>query len=73
MKARGGKIALEKKIAILISTLGRFNRANKKICHVHFKGAKLDSKIGLYFTHRNCPIFRAKADLSDLQCTMDHF
>ena len=32
-----------------------------------FKGAKLDSKIGLYFTHRNGPIFRAKTDLSDLQ------
>ena len=24
-------------LAILISTLGRFNRANKKICHIHFK------------------------------------
>ena len=23
--------------AILISTMGRFNRANKKICHIHFK------------------------------------
>ena len=23
--------------ATLISTLGRFNRANKKICHIHFK------------------------------------
>ena len=32
-----------------------------------FKGAKLDSKIVLYFTHRNGPIFRAKTDLSDLQ------
>ena len=31
------------------------------------KGAKLDSKIGLYFTHRNGPIFRAKTDLSDLE------
>ena len=34
-----------------------------------FKRAKLDSKIGLYFTHRNGPIFRAKTDLSDLECT----
>ena len=34
-----------------------------------FKGAKLDSKIGLYFTHRNGPIFRAKrSGLSDLPC-----
>ena len=33
-----------------------------------FKGAKLDSKIGLYFTHRNGTIFRAKTDLSDLEC-----
>ena len=24
--------------------------------------------MGLYFTHRNGPIFRAKTDLSDLQC-----
>ena len=32
------------------------------------KRAKLDSKIGLHFTHRNGPIFRAKTDLSDLQC-----
>ena len=53
--------------------MGRFNRANNKICHVHFKGAKLDSKIGLYFTHRNGLIFWAKADLSDFKCTMDHF
>ena len=29
-------------------------------------GAKLDPKIGLCFTHRNGPIFRAKTDLSDL-------
>ena len=32
-----------------------------------FKGAKLDSEIGLYFTHLNGPIFWAKTDLSDLQ------
>ena len=32
------------------------------------KGAKLDPKIGLYFTHRNGPVFRAKTDLSDLEC-----
>ena len=32
------------------------------------KGAKLDPKIGLYFTHRNGPIFRAKTNLSDLEC-----
>ena len=32
-----------------------------------FKGAKLDSKIGLYFTHRNGPIFSAKTDISDLE------
>ena len=31
-------------------------------------GAKLDSEIGLYFTHRNGPIFRAKTGLSDVQC-----
>ena len=42
------------------------------ICQVlllgnHLKGAKLDSKIGLYFTHRNGPICRAKTDLSDLE------
>ena len=30
-------------------------------------GAKLDSKIGLYFTYQSGPIFRAKTDLSDLQ------
>ena len=35
------------------------------------KGAKLDTKIGLYFTHQNNLIFRAKTDLSDLQCTPD--
>ena len=43
----------------------------EKICFspkVSIQGAKLDSKIGLYFTHRNGPIFRAKTDLSDLQC-----
>ena len=33
------------------------------------KGAKLDSKIGLYFIHQNGPIFRAKTDLSDLEST----
>ena len=32
-------------------------------------GAKLDSKIWLYFTYQNSPIFRAKTDLSDLQYT----
>ena len=32
------------------------------------KGAKRDSKIGLYFTQRNSPIFRAETDLSDLKC-----
>ena len=31
-------------------------------------GAKLDSKIGLYFTYQSGPIFRAKTDVSDLQC-----
>ena len=31
-------------------------------------GAKLDSKIGVYFTYQSGPIFRAKTDLSDLQC-----
>ena len=31
------------------------------------RGAKLDSKIGLYFAHQNCPVFRAKTNLtSDL-------
>ena len=33
------------------------------------KGAKFDSKIGL-FTHRNGPILRAKLDLYDLQCSL---
>ena len=33
-----------------------------------FKGATLDPKIGLYFTHRNGLVFRAKTDLSDLEC-----
>ena len=28
---------MEKKIATLISTLGRFNRAKKEVCHIHFK------------------------------------
>ena len=37
-----------------------------------FKDTKLDSKIGLYFTHRNGPIFGAKTDLSDLQCGVFH-
>ena len=36
------------------------------------KGAKLDSKIGLYFSHRNGLIFRAKTDLFYLQCTFDN-
>ena len=31
-------------------------------------GAKLDSKIGLYSTYQSGRIFRAKKDLSDLQC-----
>ena len=36
------------------------------------RGTKLDSKIGLYLTHQNGPIFRAKTDLSDLRCiTLD--
>ena len=35
------------------------------------KGAKLHSKIGLYFTHRNGLILRAKTELFDLQCTFD--
>ena len=30
------KMAIEIFFTILISTLGRFNRANKKICHIHF-------------------------------------
>ena len=38
-----------------------------------FKGAKLDSKKGLYFTHRNGPIFRAKTDLSDLEWSHHDF
>ena len=33
------------------------------------KGAKLDLKIGLYFTHRNGPVFRAKTDISHLECS----
>ena len=32
-----GKSLLKIFFAILISTLRRFNRANKKICHIHFK------------------------------------
>ena len=35
-----------------------------------FKGAKSDPKIGLYFTYRNGPVFRAKPDLSDLECSV---
>ena len=31
------------------------------------RGTKLDSKIELYFTHRNGPIFRVKTDLSKLR------
>ena len=31
-------------------------------------GAKLDSKIGLHFTPRNGPIFRAETNISDVQC-----
>ena len=30
--------------ATLISTLGRFNRANKKICHIHFKFSEICEK-----------------------------
>ena len=38
IKTRGRKIAIEKFFfAILITTLGRFNQANKKICHIHLK------------------------------------
>ena len=33
-------------------------------------GPNLDPKIGLYFTHRNGPVFRAKTDLSDLECRL---
>ena len=36
IKRWGRKITIENFFAILISKLGRFNRANKKICHVHF-------------------------------------
>ena len=32
-----GKLLSKIFFATLISTLGRFNRANKKICHIHFK------------------------------------
>ena len=35
----------------------------------HSKWALLAPKIGLYFTHRNGPIFGAKTDLLDLECT----
>ena len=34
-------IAIENFFAILISTMGRFNRANKKICHIHLKVSQL--------------------------------
>ena len=37
IKTRGKKIVIEIIFAIHNSTLGRFNRANKKICHIHFK------------------------------------
>ena len=39
----------------------------------HSKWALLAPKIGLYFTHRNGPIFGAKTDLLDLECRFDQF
>ena len=35
----------KKKFAALISTLGRLNRANKQICHIHFKILTIDEFI----------------------------
>ena len=34
--------------AKLISTFGRFNRANKKICHIHFKACRLQYISAVY-------------------------
>ena len=55
IKAWGRKIAYRKiYFAILISTLGRFNRANKKSCHIHIRasawetGADLEIKVSRF-------------------------
>ena len=37
---------------------------------LHSKWATLAPKIVLYFTHRNGPIFGAKTDLLDLECSL---
>ena len=51
-----------------ISVLGPNQRQLIRLYWPWFKEAKLDSKLGLYFTHQNGPILRAKTDLSDLEC-----
>ena len=38
---------------------------------LHSKWATLAPKIVLYFTHRNGPIFGAKTDLLDLECSVN--
>ena len=40
-----GKSLSKNFFATLISTLGRFNRANKKICHIHFKISYKDQRL----------------------------
>ena len=55
-----------KKIQGLAQKFKDSSRTSPKIQGL-FKTVPTLSKIGLYFTHRNGPIFRAKSDLSDLQ------
>ena len=54
IKTQGRKITIETFFAILISTLRRFYRAKKKICHIHFKIDQLEGIPGPFvkFAHR---------------------
>ena len=49
-------------------TLGPISALGNWTVLALFKGAELDSKMGQYFTHPRPAIFRAKTDISDLQC-----
>ena len=51
-----------------ISALGSKSALGKWTVLALIKEAELDSKIGLYFTHPRPAIFRAKTDISGLQC-----
>ena len=51
-----------------ISALGSKSALGNWTVLALIEGAELDSKIGLYFTHPRAAIFRAKTDISDLQC-----